>query len=95
MIAALDGVRSTPTLAAWFGEASVGTASELAGASEVVEAMAAAFLGGADDEVADADTRERARWLVRVVVSLLTMPAASRGAERRLVERFVVPVVLG
>jgi AcrR family transcriptional regulator len=95
VLAAVDGVRSTPTLAAWFSEASAGTASGLAGASDVIEALAASFLGAADGQAVDDDTRERARWVVRIVVSLLTMPAPSAAAERRLVTRFVAPVVLG
>lgn len=93
VLAAVDGVRTTPTLAAWFTDVSAGTATELAGASDVIEALAAAFLGTEGGPI-DEDTRERARWVVRVVVSLLTMPAPSAAAERRLVERFVAPVVL-
>jgi hypothetical protein len=34
------------------------------------------------------------RWLVRVVISLLTMPGESAEEERMLVERFVVPGLL-
>lgn len=94
VLAAVDGVRTTPTLAAWFSDASAGTATGLAGASEVIEALAAAFLDGGDGPGVDDDTRERARWVVRVVVSLLTMPGPSAAAERRLLERFLLPVVL-
>jgi AcrR family transcriptional regulator len=90
--AAVAGVRSTPTLAAWFADASAATASDLAGSSEVIEALTAAFLGPTDD---DADLHDRARWVVRIVVSLLTMPGADATEERRLVARFVAPVVLG
>jgi hypothetical protein len=43
---------------------------------------------------ADEERRERARWLVRIVVSLLTMPGESEAHERAMVERFVVPVVV-
>ena len=39
--------------------------------------------------------RPRARWVVRVVVSLLSMPAADPAEERAIVEQFVVPSVLG
>jgi AcrR family transcriptional regulator len=88
--AAVAGVRTTPTLAAWFAEASVGSTADLAASSEVIESLAVAFLGGAPDD----DTRDRARWIVRVVLSLLTVPGASAAEERRLVERFVAPVVL-
>jgi AcrR family transcriptional regulator len=90
VLAAVAGVRSTPTLAAWFADASAATASDLAASSEVIESLTAAFLG----DPADEDTREGARWVVRVVVSLLTMPAPSESEERRLLERYVAPVVL-
>lgn len=36
-----------------------------------------------------------ARWLVRVVVSLLTMPGRDEDDERAMVVRFVVPALLG
>ena len=89
--AAVDGVRSTPALAAWFADASAGTASDLAASSEVIGALAAGFLGGGK---VDADTQDRARWIVRVVLSLLTVPGPSTAEERRLIERFVAPVVV-
>ena len=36
-----------------------------------------------------------ARWLLRVVVSLLMVPGADEAEERALVERFVAPLVSG
>jgi len=36
----------------------------------------------------------RARWLVRVIVSLLTMPEENEKEERKLIKRFVVPAIL-
>ena len=36
----------------------------------------------------------RARWMVRVIVSILTMPGDSDEEERAMIERFVVPAVL-
>lgn len=89
---ALDRVRRDPTLAVWFGPADSGLASALA-RSAVIEAMVAAFLG--DLDAGDPDAGDRARWLVRVVVSLLTHPGADRDDERRLLTRFVAPVVVG
>jgi AcrR family transcriptional regulator len=51
--------------------------------------------GDAAGGPAGGDVAERARWLVRVVVSLLAQPEADPAAERRLLERFVAPVVVG
>ncbi|MFN8052658.1 MAG: TetR/AcrR family transcriptional regulator [Acidimicrobiales bacterium] len=81
-------VRSTPALAAWFAPDEAGPANRLAVSSEVIEAIAGEFLGEAGDDLA-------ARWLVRSVVSLLTNPGADEAEERALVERFLVPSVLG
>lgn len=83
ILAALRHVRANPTLLAWFGDRDAAHTADLAQGSEVVEAIGLSM-------VADADG---ARWLVRVIVSLLTVPGADAAEERRLVERFVVPVV--
>ncbi|MFE3289565.1 TetR/AcrR family transcriptional regulator [Rhodococcus sp. NPDC059234] len=92
-LAAVRGVRRTPTLAAWFGLGDAGIASELASTSEVIEVLGTTFLadapGGDDGEVS-----RRARWLVRVIVSLLTVPGADEADERSMIEQFVVPVLL-
>ena len=55
--------------------------------------MAGAFLEQARS-ADDAAIRRRLEWLVRVVVSLLTVPGGSEEEERDLVARFVVPGVL-
>ena len=88
--AALAGVRSDPTLAAWFSPGDAGATARVADASPVIEAMVAPLVAG-DDE---ATTHDRARWVVRVVVSLLALPGGDEGEERRLVRTFLAPVVL-
>lgn len=90
MAAALALVRADPTLGAWFSPAGAGTAAQLAGASEVIEGLTAAFLG----DGADGGARRRARWVVRILVSLLVQPEPDPDEERRLLEDFVAPVVL-
>jgi hypothetical protein len=42
----------------------------------------------------DPESRMRASWLVRVIVSLLALPGDSEEEEREQVERFVAPVLL-
>ena len=64
--------------------------------SEVVETLAERFVSallGPDGD--DPEGRLRARWFVRVIVSLLAMPGESDAEERALVERFVAPVLPG
>jgi len=85
----LRRVRRDPALAGWFAPDDVGIASVLAQSSGVIEGMVAAFLG--DREAPD--TLRRARWLLRVVLSLLAMPGANEAEERAMIREFVVPVV--
>ena len=49
---------------------------------------------GLDPGRSDPSSGLRARWLVRVVVSLLTMPGDSEAEERALIEHFVAPGLL-
>lgn len=93
ILASVRRVRETPTLAVWFGVGDAGIASELAGTSEVIEVLGARFL--ADAAGGDpARSSGQARWVVRVIVSLLTVPGADDADERDTVERFVVPVLV-
>ncbi len=93
VLMALREVRATPTLAAWFGLGDAGLASELASTSEVIEVLGAAFLADISD-VDDVEITRRARWLVRAIVSLLTVPGIDADDERAMVEQFLVPAVL-
>ncbi|TQR85887.1 TetR/AcrR family transcriptional regulator [Mycobacterium hodleri] len=91
VLAALSSVRESPSLSAWFVTTERPIGGEMADRSEVIEAMATSFLGplGADDVEA------RARWLVRVMISLLTFPGRDPADERLMLEEFVLPVVAG
>ncbi|OBI89173.1 TetR/AcrR family transcriptional regulator [Mycobacterium asiaticum] len=86
-------VRNSPPLSAWFDVARVPIAGELASRSDVITAMVASFLGssGPDDP---ATVQRRARWAVRVIVSLLMFPGADEAQERAMIEEFVAPVVV-
>ncbi|GAA1507564.1 TetR/AcrR family transcriptional regulator [Nocardioides humi] len=83
VLSALRHVRAAPALAAWFSATDAGRTADLAQGSEVVEALGLTM----------APDAEAARWLVRVIVSLLTVPGGTAVQERRLVERFVAPVI--
>jgi AcrR family transcriptional regulator len=87
---ALAGVRSSPTLAAWFAGGGSAIATDMAGSSAVIESMAGTVVGAPTDP----DHRDRARWVVRILLSLLAMPGADSIEERRMIERFVVPVAV-
>ncbi len=78
---------------AWFRTDNAGIASELANSSAVIEGFAAAFFAGLG--VGDAALNPTARWIVRIVNSLLATPGADAAEERAMLEQFVVPSVLG
>ena len=90
--ATLRMVRGSPALASWFAITRPPIGGELAGQSEVITALATAFLNslGLEDP---ATVERRARWLVRVLTSLLMYPGQDDADERAMIEEFVVPIV--
>ena len=88
---ALRLVRDDPALSSWFARTSVG--AEAAEDSAVVQAMTAGFLLSVDREDVAAAER-RARWLVRVLTSLLTVPGRNAEDERAMLAEFVVPLMV-
>jgi AcrR family transcriptional regulator len=91
---ALRMVRNNPALASWFAMTQPPIGGEEAERSEVIEAITAAFvnsLGSNDPAAVD----RRARWLVRVITSLLMFPGRDAADERQMIEEFVVPNVIG
>lgn len=94
VLVAVREVRADPGTAAWFAPGASGVAARMSRASEVVGALTDRFVAellGPDPR--DPEAGLLARWLVRVVVSLLAMPAGSEAEERALVERFVAPAL--
>lgn len=89
---ALRAVRGNPALASWFATTEPPIGGELAEQSEVIKVLTAAFLNslGPDDP---AVLERRARWLVRVITSLLIFPGADEADERQMLKEFVVPMV--
>ena len=85
-------VRESPALASWFATTRPPIGGELAGQSDVITALAVAFvdsLGPEDPAVVE----RRARWVVRVIMSLLTFPGRDDADERAMIEEFVVPII--
>ena len=80
---AVRRVRERPTLAAWFADGDAARTAALAQSSEVIEALGLSVVDDPDD----------ARWLVRVILSLLTVPGRDARDERAMVERYVAPRV--
>ncbi len=95
IVRAVQKVRRNPAMAAWFEPGESGITARMSRGSEVIGCLADAFVSSLQGERRDASSSGmRARWMVRVIVSLLTMPGDSEEEERVLIERFVVPSVL-
>jgi AcrR family transcriptional regulator len=86
-------VRDNPALAAWFTATQPPLGGEMAEQSEVIAALAAAFVTslGADDPVV---VQRRGRWLVRSIASLLMFPGRDEADERAMIEEFLVPTLV-
>jgi AcrR family transcriptional regulator len=85
-------VRESPALSSWFATADSPIGAEMAEQSEVIQALTSGFLLSLRPDDPDVVHR-RARWLVRVLTSLLIFPGRDAGDERAMLEEFVVPMV--
>jgi hypothetical protein len=79
-------------LSSWFAVTRPPIGGEVADHSEVITALAAAFVNSLGPET-PAVVERRARWVVRVVTSLLMYPGQDEADERAMIEEFVVPIV--
>lgn len=90
IVAALRQVRESPSLSSWFAASQRPIGGEMAERSEVIAALTKAYLRslGVDD------VERRARWVVRIMVSLLVFPGRDEADERTMLAEFVMPMVL-
>ncbi|MBC7301806.1 MAG: TetR/AcrR family transcriptional regulator [Nocardia sp.] len=91
MLGAVEEVRANPLLIAWFRPADSGTAGRISQDSDVIESLAATIFAPTD--LTDPQRSRLARWLTRVIVSLLAAPGRDAADERAMLEEFVAPVI--
>ena len=95
---ALRLVRGNPAFANWFRSDGVATAAQLAVVSPAIESLARSFVAGlrgaGSTGTGAGSDAERARWLVRVMLSLLTTPGTDPDDEAQMLRTFVVPVMV-
>ena len=90
VLAALHSVRERPALSSWFASSARPIGGEMAERSEVIRALTEGFLASLGVDRVE----QRARWLVRVMISLLVFPGDDDADERAMLETFVLPTVL-
>lgn len=93
IVTTLRLVRESPALSAWFVTATPALGAELAEQSDVITALANAFVTSLGDDH-PANVAGRGRWLVRAITSLLIFPGHSEADERAMLTEFVAPVVV-
>lgn len=93
VMVALRLVRSSPALSSWFSTSQPPLGAAIADQDDVVKALTGAFLTSLGPDEA-AVVERRARWLVRVMTSLLVFPGQDDADERAMVAEFVVPMVV-
>lgn len=86
-------VRANPALASWFAETGPPIGAAMADRSDVIAAMVTTFLSTLSTDEPDA-VGPRARWVVRVMTSMLSFPGRDADDERAMLTEFVVPVVV-
>ncbi|WP_028478113.1 TetR/AcrR family transcriptional regulator [Nocardia sp. CNY236] len=94
LTAVLAEVRKTPHLAVWFEPANAGIVAQLANSPGVVDALAANFVARFRPGLSAPAAGRVGRWVVRAVVSLLTLPGSNEDEERAMLRTFVLPFVL-
>jgi AcrR family transcriptional regulator len=94
-LTSLELVRQSPALSSWFATSGAPIGVEIAEQSDVIQAMGSAFIVslGPHDHTDPGAVERRARWLVRVLTSLLLLPGRDAADERSMVEEFLVPTV--
>ncbi len=90
VIEALRRVRESPSLSSWFAPTQRPIGGEIAERSEVIQGLTEAFLASLGVN----HVERRARWLVRVMISLLVFPGRDETDERAMLTEFVTPMVM-
>ncbi len=95
MTEAITLVRANPALRSWFARTGP-LGGEMADRSDVIIAMVAAFLEHLqpDADPAGPSAERRARWVVRVLTSLLVFPGRDAAEETAMLTDFVAPLVV-
>jgi AcrR family transcriptional regulator len=95
ILCAVRKVRGNPSMVAWFAPTESGFTARMSRGSEVIGFLADAFVSNLQGGRTEPGSRGfAARWMVRVILSLLTMPGESEEEERILIESFVAPSLL-
>jgi AcrR family transcriptional regulator len=89
ILASLRRVRQNPALSSWFAPDQRPIGGQMAERSEVIRARTEVYLRALGID----DVERRARWLVRVMVSLLTFPGTDDDDERAMLVQFVLPTL--
>jgi AcrR family transcriptional regulator len=89
VLIALRSVRESPALSSWFASTQRPIGGEMAERSDVIRALTESFLASLGIN----DVERRARWLIRVMISLLIFPGRDDAEEREMLEQFVLPLL--
>ena len=93
ILTSVEGVRADPVMHSWFSPEAAGLAGAMGAESALVNQSAVEMLAGQTSS-SEAEVALQARFIVRIVISLLTTPGADAAEERQIVERFVTPVIV-
>jgi AcrR family transcriptional regulator len=90
IVGSLRLVRENPALSSWFATSQRPIGGEMAERSDVIRTLTESYLAS----LGIADAERMARWVVRVMISLLVFPGRDEADERAMLEEFVLPTVM-
>lgn len=93
ILTSVEAVRADPVMYSWFSPEAAGLAGAMGTESVHVNQTAVEMLAG-ETSSSEAEVALQARFIVRIVISLLTTPGADADEEREIVERFVTPAIV-
>ena len=88
IVQSLRLVRGSPALSSWFAPQQRPIGGEMAERSEVIRGLTEAYLRALGMD----NVETLARWLVRVMISLLVFPGRDDADERAMLEEFALPL---
>ncbi|MDG2049106.1 MAG: TetR/AcrR family transcriptional regulator [Myxococcota bacterium] len=85
-------VRKRPELLVWFEPEQAGHTARLSRGSELLKALTHGFMDSiAPPTETPSNGDLRLRWMIRIIISLLSMPGESEQEESEIVDRFILP----
>ncbi|MCH2187116.1 TetR/AcrR family transcriptional regulator [Myxococcota bacterium] len=91
----IRSVRERPELLAWFEPEQAGHTARLSRGSELLKSLTLGFMDSMSPPLSVTSRGELLiRWVIRIIISLLSTPGENEREENEMIDRFVLPGLL-